>query len=674
MNWNHIVGEGYHKSVLFSSYLIMKVRPNSIDTSHHMLFACAQQEWMIDNALGRYSLRWGVEHGLAVKQIEGIIDILKDISFLRAFHHRYPVHLLVTYWHITSPKEDGSVYKKEIESHLGQVMNLRNAQEIESIINLFHASSWNKQGSLYIEQILTWVAPLQKKHPKIISSLKMKKGHFLLAAGDVMESVSGFIEATDVLTKRKSKSATYIQQLFQRVQKAISRGSNIGKSDIQEMWDDINKTLPIHDRNRFSIQLMVVEYMFEGIDAQIDYIEQLRERLPLIDDPKAKSGYKDILEQHLEEKCFYLLFKNKRYKEALKSGNILMGQLKNLSLSQKVKLLCTIGLCYVQLKQLSAAMILYQQLKEVWLPRFRADRNLFQKWHEFLEGLGKASARMFQKKKKWKEALEWAIVEVESTLWNVKYIQESATSMGLPLNGNKQNLYAIAVYQRANIYKNMKEYSLSKADYCTSIQALEDLHSYGKSIHRKNLSLAWHMLGVLCELEKNTAQALSAYQEALLIRSALRQERRDMQEHWLKSAKKVSSIQWSRYLSAKEEYIDTLPSLLSLRKELHAITGMNAHHYAIVLVLNAIGCSYLDKEHWTKARSYFERAHSHMEQLCRLEPTKELYERGHQKMVLRRALCYAQLDEQQEAISLLGTIGYVPTESELVPQIESWIG
>ena len=546
----------------------MKFRSVSIHRLHHRLFDCAAHKWKSKDTLGIYSLRWGLEHGLVIQASEGVVGMLTDISFLRAFHDKYPLHRLVTYWYMISPEEDGRVYQRAIEIRLKQPVNRSTAQEMNSIINLFHDAKWSQQGAVHIESIMQWVSPLEKKHPKIVSSLTMKKGQFLLASGNVMESVSGFVEATDVLKKRKSKSAGYVQHLFQKVQEAISRGSKMEKADFQEMWDDLQKMLPIHNRNRFSIELMVVEYMFSGIDAQIDYIEQLRDRLPLIDDPKAKAGYKEVLETNLDEKRFTLLFANKRYKEALNSANVLMGRIKSLSLSDQVQLLCTTGLCYVHLKQLNAAKVLYQQLKEVWLPRFQGDQHLFQKWHGFLEALGKANARHHQRKKNWKEALEWSCMEVDSTLWNLKYLQASAKEMGLPMNGNKQNIYAIAVYQRANLHKNMKEYALAKADYCTSIEMLEDLHTYGKSIHRKNLSLAWHMLGALCALEKNSMEALRAYEEALVIRSDLLEVRTDMQELWIKSATKVSSLRWKRYQASKEEHLDTLPSLLQLRKDL----------------------------------------------------------------------------------------------------------
>ena len=651
----------------------MKFRPKFLQTSHQQMFETTLTSWYKKGTLGMYSLQWGIEHGLLEKNNEEVLSLLCNPSFLRAFHYKHRINPLVIYWHIIAPQEDGHSYELQIQSLLHQSVNIKRARQIETMMQLFSECSWNEQGAKHIDAILDWIHPLEPKYPKLLSSLKMNKGHFLLSKGEVLDGLSGYMQAMDVLTNRDSKSAAYLHHLFLKIQNAISRGRNIDRTDYQEMWTSLQKTFPLHNRNRFSFELMILEYIFETIDEQIAYIEKLRDRISIIDDPKAKIGYKELLELNLEEKKFKLLFANTLYKEALVCGNILMKQVKSLSLSEQVRLLCTIGLCHVHLTQRKAANIIYEQLKEHWLNRLQNDRNLLSQWYVFSEGLGKSYARYLQKNKEWEKALHWSNIEVEATLWNLNYLKDSAKSMGLPINGNKQNLYAISVYQRGNINKALKRYSSATEDYNTSIQALEELHIYPQSIYRKNLSLALYMLGVLCELEKKIEEGLYVHQQALTIRSQLREVRHDMQEYWCTSATKVSSLMWKKYSSNKQQYVEELISLLSLRKELYTYKKTTAHSYDVVLVLSALGCVFIDRKEWRKALPYFIDSHQHMNVVCASEPTTELYKKGHRKIVLRRSLCHVYCNERQEAFSLLETISLYPTEEDLVSQIENWM-
>ena len=116
----------------------MKFRSASIHRLHHRLFDCAVHKWKSKDALGIYSLQWGLEHGLVVHDAEGVIGMLTDISFLRAFHDKYSLPRLVTYWHVISPREDGRVYQRSIEIRLEQPVNRNTAQEMNSIMTLFH--------------------------------------------------------------------------------------------------------------------------------------------------------------------------------------------------------------------------------------------------------------------------------------------------------------------------------------------------------------------------------------------------------------------------------------------------------------------------------------------------------------------------------------------------------
>ena len=106
----------------------MKFRSVSIHRLHHRLLDCAAHKWKSKDTLGIYSLRWGLEHGLVIHDQEGVVGMLTDISFLRAFHDKYPVHRLVIYWHMISPEEDGRVYQRAIEIRLKQPVNRNTAQ------------------------------------------------------------------------------------------------------------------------------------------------------------------------------------------------------------------------------------------------------------------------------------------------------------------------------------------------------------------------------------------------------------------------------------------------------------------------------------------------------------------------------------------------------------------
>ena len=637
------------------------------------MFEIAQEYWFKRSSIGDYSLRWGIEHGLAENKKSEVKVLLCKPSFLRCFHHKHRMNALVTYWHIVAPNEDGSSYRLEVQDLLKQSVNIKRGRQMNSMMHLFRDCSWHKEGAKHIDLILEWVKPLEKKHPKLVSSLKMDKGSFVMAQGDIVNGLSGYIVALDTLSSRNSKSAKILQQVFQKIQNAMSRASLLKKADYQEMWTELQESFPITDRNRFSIELMMVEYIFETIEEQVDYIEQLRDRLPHVDDPKAKKGYKDRLLLSLDEQKFQLLCKSKQYKEALSCGNLLMDRMKEFSLSGQVKVLCKMGQCCVHLKLWEGATALYKRLQEGWLHRIQDDRSQLHRWYEFSEILGKSYARNLKKKNELEKALQWSNMEVEATLWNLNHLRDNAKAVGVSLNGNKQNVYAISVYHRANIYKSLNRYAEAKEDYLTSIDVLEKLYTYPKSIFRKNLSLALYMFGILCEQKEDTEEALRIHQRSLDIRSSLRSVRSDMQDYWLKSAIKVSSLMWKQYASQKEEYVEEYFQLLSLRKEIHANTGTNSRLYGVVLVLNVVGCLHLDKKEWGDALPFFTEAHGFMEELCTSEPDKELYERGCRKMLLRRALCHAHCHEKSEAIALLEMIGYSTTEEDLTVQIENWI-
>ena len=647
----------------------MKFRKPCQNLAHKSIFTTVRQNASLAKTLPKYTLRWGIYHGLLVEQYDGVREVLGALAFLRAFNRYFSMNHVVAYWNYVDSQADGRSYANTIDSILNKTVNYKRAKQLESLMALFYCAKWYKQGSKHIDDILLWMHPIGEKYPKLISRQTQNKSQFQLAVGDIMDGISGFIDAFDQIAQGGSKKGEVSRNVFQQLQKAINRGSSLKKQDFQKLWDTLQSTFPVQDRNRFSIELMLLDVMFTEIEEQLHHLEILRKRISILHDPTAKAHYKDRLKQRLEIKQFDLLFRSKKYKETIISGSSLVDNISSLSLSEQVNLLCKTGICYVSLKQSSAAEKLYKQLKNVWLPRFQEDRNLLLTWHEFSIAIAKAKARAWQKKKCWKEALPWANIEVASLFWKSRFIIAAAKNMNLPINGKNQNTYAISLYQRGNIHKGLKRYDKAKEDYRTCIEELDSLQIYSKSIYRKNLSLGWHVLGTVYEVEQDWDGALQAYQQALNIRDELKEVRTDMNDAWLKSANKVSTVTWKKHSLGNQQEAIALNNLLLLRRNIYSETEKIQHQHDIVLVLVAIGRQHIDQQEWNLALPFFTEANQLLQGLD-TAGFQSPHVTEQRIIYLYCALCYAQQKKNKEALTWLQKLDVQRTDEDLISQIQ----
>ena len=552
------------------------------------------QDWRPkkNSVLSRYTLRWILFHALIIEDYDRTSDIIHDVSFVYQFSKRYMIGFLSFCWNRLEQKGWQADYDQSIQHLIQQPCTLLHAKQLDSLMSLFCASHWYDQGTQYIDKIITWAIPLNQKYPKIVSNFKMSRGTLIFGVGDINDGIEGYMDAFQNLTERGSKSAAICLQIFQKFQAMLHNPQRVAQDEYQQLWEDLQSNLPLHDRNRFSFEIIILDLVFSDIEEQLTHLDTLKERIPLIRDKRAKANLEDRLEQSILQTRFNILYKNTRYKEALTCGLSLLPLLNAISLAAQIKLQCRLGICMVHLKQNTAACVLYENLQKNWFPRFKRSQHLLQHWFEFSSTLAQKQARAFQKKKEWKKALYWADIEVFALAQQSMHLQSVAQKVSLSSHGNWQNKHAIALYQRGNIHKYQKNITKAKEDYRSCIHELEKISTLPKSIFRKNLSLGWHVLAGVYEGEKNHQEALHAYQKALAIRSALRSVREDMEAFWCQSAIKVSSLMFKRYSVHPEQHKEELVQLLQLRKDIFGLTQKITHRYGIVVVLNTIGLAH----------------------------------------------------------------------------------
>lgn len=603
-------------------------------------YADIQQKWM-------YVLRWGIEHALRAGEREDTQDVLYDLSFIHAYDTLYSATNLSLYWRCVDKKNRGEGYRETLQKYLQQAPSRCLVEELESIVNLCLQAKWNVQGKQYIDSLLLWLEPYQKREKQSIFRLQNKRNQFLLAEGKVQETLERYV---DNLSSVRSTEATLTKRWVQLMKDSFSKGRSIPSKEAKEIYHDVVSLLSIEDMKRFDLECMMLSHVCTTTEELLAQLYILQERLPLI---KSTSQQIDVHSQRaldLECQIFRVFFQAKEYDKAIEYGQKLLCRLHEMEVSKQIEIQGQLGRCYVQVQDLSQAFRCYERLKEHFLFRMEEDRHLLFEWYCFSFALGQAYSRQFFKDKSWDEALQWAHVEVEAREKFVLYLTSHATDLQIPMNPNEINAYGISVYQRANIYKHTKQHQEAEKDYVLSIQILQDAVSYGKSIFSKNLALSWHSLGLLYELEKKNTDAVHAFRQALNIRTALRTKRDDMEELWQSSALKVSKIMTKMHQGMDTpENRQVLQYLLALRIEITEQSQKVEHEYAVVLILNTLALWALNKEEWDEAYVFLEDMHRRMTRLCHAHPEKDIYTKGLYKVTVRFAFCMTH-HKHEEAI------------------------